>query len=64
MPQLIDMTPKLYPPEEAERIASTLTTNDDDGWEYRAVHDPTDAGYSFVEVYDETGHCIGRMSCM
>ena len=61
MPQLIDTTPKLYRPEDAEQIAETLTANDEDGWEFRAVHDPNGTGYSTVEVYDEDGAKLGVM---
>ena len=51
----------LLPPERAEEIARDLQAADEDGWTFRAVHDPKGKGLSFVEIRDEDGELVGRL---
>jgi len=51
---------QLFSPAKAEEVAAGLR-DDEDGWEYRVKHDPSGKGYSFIEVFDESGHCIGKL---
>jgi hypothetical protein len=57
----LDTTHKLFSPAQAEAIAAAMQAGDEEGWAYRAVHDPRGTGYSFVEVYDEEGECVARV---
>jgi len=57
--KLMDTTPTLYAPDDAEKAAAGLRASDPD-WEYRVVHDPKGTGYSFIEVHDEDGVLIGH----
>lgn len=58
----IDRKPHtLYEPAKAEAYAAELQADDEDGWTYRVVHDPSGRGLSFIEVIDEDGHTVGRM---
>ena len=41
--------------EKANKLAETMTAEDDDGWEYIARHCPTGKGSSFVEIFDDEG---------
>ncbi|HCW04101.1 MAG TPA: hypothetical protein DGK91_05945 [Clostridium sp.] len=54
---LIDTTPALFKPEQAERIAQELQNGDPD-WNYRVKHDPTGRGNSLIEIYDEDGEFV------
>ena len=58
----INTTHTLYAPAKAEEIAALLTTADDDGWTYKAKHDPLGTGWSFIEVFDEDQFIIGRVT--
>lgn len=52
----------LRTPEQAEAVAAAMQADDDDsGWRYVAKHDPTGRGLSFVEMYDDEGHYVGRL---
>ena len=51
----------LYAPDKADEIAAEMTRLDEDGWIYKAVHDPTGRGKSFVEVYDEEGEFVAKL---
>lgn len=53
--------PKLFKPEKALQIAKELKTSDPD-WDYRVKHDPKGKGYSFIEIYDESGEFIGTFN--
>lgn len=59
--KILDNVYKLYTPEKANQIAAEMTAEDCDGWKYTANHDPTGQGFSFVEIYDETGEFVGRL---
>ena len=56
--KLLDTTHKLFSKEKSITVAAELSADDD--WEYRPVHCPNGTGYSFIEVYDETGELIGK----
>ena len=58
----INTTHTLYAPAKAEEIAALLTAEDDDGWTYKAKHDPLGTGWSFIEVFDEDQFIIGRVT--
>jgi len=58
---LLNRPHKLFDPRRAEREAEKLRRGDPD-WEYRVVHDPKGTGKSFIEVYDEEGHSVGRVA--
>lgn len=51
---------KLYTPEQAESVAKELCKGDEDGWTYKANHDPNGNGMSFIEVFDEESFLVGR----
>jgi len=59
--KLLDITPKLFTPAEAETKAAELQAGDNDGWSYAADHDPKGTGYSRVAVYDEEGELISYL---
>lgn len=48
----------LFLPTTADRVATTLTAADEEGWTYVARHDPTERGGSYVEILDETGERV------
>jgi len=49
----------LMTPEAASMLAEKMNNLEDgDGWTYKAKHDPTGRGYSFVEAYDEDGELV------
>lgn len=50
----IDTTPRLFSPEEAERLAAELGAGDPD-WIYEADHDPKGTGRSRIKITDEDG---------
>ena len=50
----------LYPPADADRIAAEMQAEDDE-WRYVAVHDPKGTGYSYIEIFDETGASVGTI---
>lgn len=56
--KMIDTTPKLYNPEEAERIAAEMAEMEEGGWTYTAKHDPKGAGYGLIEIRDEDGEFV------
>ena len=56
----LDTTYKLYTPEEAERVASEMNASDD--WTYKPIHCPKGTGLSFIEIYDEDGEFVAKMS--
>lgn len=63
--KLLDTTPRLFNPQEAECLANQLMEDDEDGWTYVVKHDPRGplgAGYSLVGVYDEVGVFVGYMT--
>ncbi len=49
-----------YTPEKAEELASLLNADAGDDWTYKAVHDPTGRGLSYIEV-KEAGEPIGTL---
>ena len=57
----IDTTPRLFSPEEAERLAAELAAGDPD-WTYRADHDPKGTGFSRVEITDEDGVFVAHVT--
>jgi len=50
---------QLFLPEQAEQIAAELQQNDPD-WQYKAIHDPSGKGMSYVVIYDEEGEFVGK----
>lgn len=60
MRKLLDTTPHLFPPAEAERVAAEMAQGDPD-WTYVVRHDPAGTGLSYIEVQDEDGHVVGRL---
>lgn len=50
----------LMTPEKAEEVVETLNNADDD-WTYKAKHDPTGKGLSYIETYDEEGNLVDGM---
>jgi hypothetical protein len=56
----LDTAGHLFPPAKALTVAQTLQADDDEGWTYTVVHDPTGIGYSFIMVYDEHGEHVGK----
>lgn len=50
---VLNATPTLYTAEKANLLAVELTSNDDDGWTYKAVHLHDGKGSSQVIVYDD-----------
>jgi hypothetical protein len=52
---------RLFTPEAAEKAASELKEGDPD-WDYRPVHDPAGTGLSFVEIFDEEGEFVARLT--
>ena len=52
--KLLDTTPTLFKPLEAEQKAKELNAGDDD-WKYVVRHDPKGTGYSLIDAYDEDG---------
>ncbi len=59
--KLIDTTHKLFSPEKAEEVACEMAAGDPD-WEYRVVHCPKGTGLSFIEIYDEDGEFVSRVT--
>ena len=45
----------------AEKAAKELKASDPE-WDYRVVHDPKGTGYSFIEVFDEDGEFVARVT--
>ena len=58
--KMLDTTHKLFPKDEAIKVAAELKAGDPD-WNYTPVHDPKGTGYSFIEVYDEDGEFVARV---
>ncbi len=58
--KLIDTTPTLYPPLEAEKVAAEMQKGDPD-WTYKVKHDPAGHGYSLIEVYGEDGEFVANV---
>ena len=48
---------------EANETARKLTEDDEDGWIYEAVH-PAHPKSSFLQVYDENGVFLGKLSTL
>lgn len=61
MLKMIDATPKLFAPAEAEAVAAEMSATDED-WAYEADHDPKGTGYSRVKVFDEDGEFVAFLS--
>jgi len=59
MPKLLDTTEKLFTKEKADQVAKEMNESDD--WTYIPNHDPKGTGYSFIEIYDETGEFVGKL---
>ncbi len=57
----LDITHKIYPKKEAEETAKILKESDPD-WNYRVKNDPAGKGHSFIEVYDENGNFVARLT--
>lgn len=57
---ILNHTGNLLTKEKAEILATDLNANDEDGWTYRAKHDPKGTGYSLVEIFDENGEFVGH----
>lgn len=53
---------KFFQPAEADTLAASLTAQDTEGWTYKANHDPKGTGYSFIEIYDETGAFVACLT--
>lgn len=47
--------------EEAEALAAKLNANEADDWTYKAKHCPKGTGYSFIQIYDESGEYVGKL---
>lgn len=58
--KMIDTTHALFAPAVAEAKAAELNATDD--WDYRVVHAPEGKGYSFIEIYDEDGEFVARLT--
>ena len=54
--KLLDTTPKLYPFDEATRIADELNASVD--WVYLVVHDPKYPELYTIDVFDEIGKYV------
>ena len=52
---------RLLTPADAEALAARLTAEDTEGWTYKANHDPTGRGHSFVTAIDDEGYEVGRL---
>lgn len=50
-----------FTPAKAEATAAEMNRIEDDGWAYKAKHDPKGTGYSLVEIYDEDGEFVGKL---
>jgi len=50
-----------FSPAKAEATAAEMNRTEDDGWTYKAKHDPKGTGYSLVEVYDEDGEFVSNI---
>lgn len=51
----------LFAPAKADALAAQLTADDDEGWTYRAAHDPQGTGLSFITIYDDAGEFVGKL---
>lgn len=60
MPKLLDTTPTLFAPAEADRVAAEMAVSDPD-WRYVVRHDPAGTGYSLIDIYDEDGTFVGTV---
>jgi hypothetical protein len=58
--RLVNLTYRLFKRTEVDGFVKMLQSNDPE-WTYKAVHDPTGKGCSFIEIYDEENCCIGRV---
>ena len=47
--------------DRAEEEAARLNANPTDDWTYRAVHDPSGRGKSYIEARDEHGVVVGKL---
>jgi len=57
---LINQTHQLFTKEKAEETAKMMKENDPE-WNYVVVHDPKGTGWSFIEIYDEENHLLGKV---
>ena len=48
-------------PERASELAEDLNADPLEDWTYQVRHDPKGTGFSFVEIYDETGTYLGDL---
>ena len=53
--------PRLFEPAKAEEVAAELKASDPE-WDYRVKHDPTGRGLSFVEIFDEEGEFVSKLT--
>lgn len=57
---MIRDTTNLMAPKKAEEVAKELQKADPD-WKYVVKHDPKGKGFSFIEIYDESGVLVGKV---
>jgi len=57
---LINQTNTLFTKEKATTTAKMMKENDPE-WDYIPVHDPKGTGYSFIEIYDDEKHLLGKV---
>ncbi len=58
---MLNHTGNFLTKDKAESLATELNATDEDGWTYRAKHDPKGTGYSLVEVFDEDGEFVDHV---
>lgn len=49
------------PTEHMEEIMKILNKHEEDGWTYKLVPDLMNSALSFIEVYSEDGHFLGKL---
>lgn len=62
MHAILNHTPKLFRPADAELLAAELDADAveaGDDWRYNAKHCPKGKGYSLVVIFDEDGLEVG-----
>ena len=48
-------------PAKADAMAAEMNRVEDDGWSYKAEHDPKGTGSSFVKAFDEDGEFVHNL---
>jgi hypothetical protein len=58
---IVNEPTQLFLPADADMVAAAMQDGEDEGWTYKAVHDPNGTGYSFIEIRDEAGILVGKV---